>query len=83
MRIMRFVRASRASIWGIARLELAKRLLELDPQVCNDQQTTGYKCDEFQTIPSLLFLSCVDLRECSLSGSVDEFVRGMFDASIA
>jgi len=56
---------------------------ELEPQVCNDQQTTGYKCEQFQIIPSLLFLGCVDLGEGSLSGPVDEIVRRMFHASSA
>jgi hypothetical protein len=60
-----------------------KGLSEFDKQVCNEQQTTGYECDQLQIIPSLLFLSCFDLRECSLSGLVDEFVGRMFHASIA
>lgn len=57
--------------------------LPFDPQTKGCDHTAEYQYDQFQIIPSLLFLSSIDLRECAFSGSVDEFVGRMFHTRVA
>jgi hypothetical protein len=57
--------------------------LPFDPQTKGCDHTAEYQYDQFQPIPSLLFLSSIDLREGAFSGSVDEFVGRMFHTCVA
>jgi hypothetical protein len=57
--------------------------LPFDPQAKGYDHTAEYQYDQFQIIPSLRFLSRIDLRECAFSGSVDEFVGRIFHTRVA
>ena len=65
---------------GLWSIPVGFRVLEFEPQVDTYGQR---KEDEFEIISSRLFLSSVDLPECSFAGFVDEFVRGVFHTRVA
>jgi len=68
---------------GLWSIPVGLRVLEFEPQVDTYGQRKEDEFDEFEIISLRLFLSSVDLPECSFAGFVDEFVRGVFHTCVA
>jgi len=68
---------------GLWSIPVGLRVLEFEPQVDTYGQRKEDEFDEFEIISLRLFLSSVDLPECSFAGFVDEFIRGVFHTCVA